>query len=499
MSESVVSFNQTIRLRPEQRKIFRAYDIRGQVSVLDEILITQIAHALAQTYLEQQQSCVVIGFDARLSSKNYAELMARIFAEQGLDVVEIGCVSSPMLYFTASQYQGNGVMITASHNPISDNGIKWLVQGFAPTAEQIQQLADKIESLDILDFPYQKNTKIANQSRQAEQLYLNYLQQDIQPNHKFILHVFLDGLNGSAGKLAEQALQQLAYDFTAFNTNANGHFPNGSPDPSNAERLLTLQHAIIQAKHHSDQHCLDEHFVGMVLDGDGDRVVLVDEYGKVVSPDRLLCLLAKIVLQQEIKSPYKKEILCDVKCSTLLAKVAEKHGATLRMIRTGSSFLRNDLQRSHACFGGEFAGHYVFNDGRGCGFDDGLYVALRVFEYLQQHHLSLSQALAEFPEHLATEDIYIDNQDIDFHQVITTLKDKAAHQSDVDCCEIDGIRLDFAHGFGLLRASNTGDYLTLRFDAEHEQAMQQIQQFFIDSLADNSTNLVQRIQQKLMI
>lgn len=473
-------------LLAQQRKIFRAYDIRGALTILTPALMHEIAQALAYCYRQKQQSQVVIGYDARLTSASYARIVADVFNQAGLDVVWIGCVSSPLLYFIAGRHQGNGVMITASHNPIGDNGIKWLLQGFAPTPEQIQQVADVIESQADQQIQSPTQGKLLDYCTQALQDYLDYLKQDIQlKKPEQGLNIAVEGLNGSAGWIAERALQNLGCDVIGLNLNADGHFPLGSPDPSEVGRLHALKNVASTVR------------LAMALDGDGDRVVLLDEKGELVNPDRLMCLLAKMCLTELPADTAQFEIVCDVKCSSLLAEVAQRYGAKCRMIRTGSSFLRNDLQRSGACFGGEFAGHYVINDGRGLGFDDGLYVALRVLEYLLKHDLTLSQALAEFPQHLATADLYIASEQFDLTEIIADFKIKLQTEPKLKLTEIDGLRIDFADGFGLLRASNTGEYFTVRFEGKNPTALYQIQQFFIGHLQENFVGLATAIQQKL--
>lgn len=475
-------------LLAQQRKIFRAYDIRGALSILTPALMKDIAQALAYCYRQQGETQVALGYDARLSSHSYAQITAEALTQAGLDVIWIGCVSTPLLYFTAGRYQGNGVMITASHNPIGDNGVKWLIKGFAPTPEQIQQIADVIEAQAYLNQQPASHGRIIEQTVAGLHDYLSYLQQDIQLKKQTKpLRIAIEGLNGSAGWIAEQAFTHLGCEVIGLNVNADGHFPLGSPDPSDVARLDALRTVVTTQS-------VD---FAMALDGDGDRVVLLDEHGNMVNPDRLMCLLAKMCLTETASAQAKLEIVCDVKCSSLLAEVAQRYGGTWRMIRTGSSFLRNDLQHSGACFGGEFAGHYVINDGRGLGFDDGLYVALRVLEYLLKYDLTLSQALAEFPQHLATADLYIANEQFDLTRIIQHFKTVLMSQSHLKLTEIDGLRIDFKDGFGLLRASNTGDYFTVRFDGKNQATLQAIQQFFMTHLQANFDALALAIQQKL--
>lgn len=467
------------------RQIFRAYDIRGKVALLDDALIAKIAYAMASVLVEQQQTVVVIGFDARLTSHSYADIMSDILYRSGLTVINIGCVSSPLLYFTALQYEGNGIMITASHNPVSDNGVKWLYQGLPPSPQQIQDIADRIEQQEILSQPHDsaqyhihhyQHSDAINHQDQALTAYQQFIQQDIQLQHASdqSIHISLDGLNGSAGKIAQQILCDLGCQVNALHCDANGHFPLGAPDPSVLERLIDLKQSVLQ----------QGSLLGIALDGDGDRLVVLDDKGQYVSLDRLICLFAKICL---LVQPYS-EIVCDVKCSSMLRHTVQHYTGQLGMIRTGSSFLRQHLHQYGAIFGGEFAGHYVFNDGRGKGFDDGLYAALRIIEYVLKTGQPLSEILAEFPERVASQDIYLDSDGTDF---ITVADSIAAYIDDnpttnagdsILVSRIDGVRLDLPFGFGLIRASNTGEYFTLRFDADTLQHLLDIRQLFDQAL-----------------
>ncbi|OUY07715.1 hypothetical protein CAP51_08245 [Acinetobacter populi] len=454
------------------RKIFRAYDIRGHVDLLTAELVYAIALALATEYREQQQKQVVLGYDARLSSPKNAEMMAQALTASGLDVIEIGCVSSPLLYFTALQHGGNGIMITASHNPAHDNGIKWLIKGLPPSPEQIQQVADRIEQQDFI----QGNGCLTHGS--ALPHYIDFLRHDICLSKN--LAISLEGLNGSAGAIALAVLQQFGCKVDALHCHADGHFPLGAPDPSHPERLQALAQSVIT--HQS--------LMGIALDGDGDRLVVVDEQGDYVSPDRLLCLFAKICLLQHANA----EIVCDVKCSSKVGQTVQQYAGRLTMIRTGSSFLRNYLYRHQAIFGGEFAGHYVFNDGRGKGFDDGLYAALRLLEYLSSTKQRLSQVLAEFPERVASKDIYIACDGVDCQQILAQIE-QSIDLNTVHLCKVDGIRLDFPFGFGIIRPSNTGEYFTVRFDADSPAHFDEIRQIFVTALGHKFSSIAQAITQ----
>ena len=458
--------------------IFRAYDIRGKVSLLNAEMVQAIAHGLAQQYIRAGQTQLVIGYDARLSSPSYAHIIFEVCAEYQLKATIIGCCSSPMLYYIARQYAGNGIMVTASHNPKTDNGIKWIVQGEPPCPEKIQQVAQDSKAFFI---PKQA----VHQSQTEHQIFpefcLQYQQSllsDIQLKHP--IKVVLDGLNGSAGRCATLVLKKLGCEVTAIRCEADGNFPDHAPDPSQEIHLTKICHTVQE----------QQASMGIALDGDGDRLVLIDEHGKIISADRLLCLFAEMCLADHPEC----EIVYDVKCSTMVRNTIQALGGLPVMIRTGSSFLRKYLAKSQgkAVFGGEYAGHYVFNDGRGGGYDDGLYAALRVLEYIQQKGISLSQALAQYPERNGTEDLYISTYQA-IPQTVLNAVEQQSQYIDAEISKIDGIRLDFDDGFGIIRASNTGEYFTVRFDADSAIRLDEIRQLFSSMLLEQYPHIAQDI------
>ncbi|MFW2160301.1 phosphomannomutase/phosphoglucomutase [Acinetobacter beijerinckii] len=450
--------------------IFRAYDIRGQLSNLTPDVIHSIAYALVAQYKDAHQNRIIIGYDARLTSPYYAAIIQHIFEQQGFEVTNIGCCSSPMMYYIARDFDGNGIMITASHNPKSDNGIKWILNGEPPSPEVIQKIGLLAESCIGHILP---NYNLEQSHKIVPQYCLQYQQSlisDIRLSRS--LKVVLDGLHGSAGRCAKLVLEKLGCEVIAIRCEANGHFPDHAPDPSHAEHLTQLQASIISER--AD--------LGIALDGDGDRVVIIDEHAHIISPDRLISLFAEICLKQH----PNKQIVFDVKCSKMVEDTVQHLNGQAKMIRTGSSFLRAYLSQSHgeAVFGGEYAGHYVFNDGRGFGYDDGLYAALRVMEYLTQSNAkSLSQLLEIYPERYCTEDTYISTHTANPKQVLLDIEILSQHLG-ARISKIDGVRLDFDDGFGIIRASNTGEYFTFRFDADNLNRLDEIRQNFVSMLQD---------------
>ena len=462
---------------PFPMHIFRAYDIRGKVSLLGAGIIDAIAHGLAQQYQTAGQTRVAIGYDARISSPAFADTIARIFKDYSLEATIVGCCSSPMLYFTARQFDGNGIMVTASHNPKEDNGIKWIIDGEPPCPEMIQQVAQLAKShcdsqlLGLAELPHQIIPEFCLQYQQG-------ILEDIQLKRSF--KVILDGLHGSAGRCADLVLRKMGCEVTALRCEANGHFPDHAPDPSQDKHLETLRQTVMQQQ--AD--------LGIALDGDGDRLVLVDEQGQIITADQLLCLFAEICLSDSAP----RQFVYDVKCSTLVRDTVQRLGGEPVMIRTGSSFLRTYLNQSQhqAIFGGEYAGHYVFNDGRGWGYDDGLYAALRVMEYLDQTGQTLAQALAAYPKRHGTEDLYISTRQVRPVELLNFVEEQSA-RINAQISKIDGIRLDFEDGFGIIRASNTGEYFTVRFDANNAQGLNEIRHLFVAMLRDRYPEIAQDI------
>ncbi|NNH88956.1 phosphomannomutase/phosphoglucomutase [Acinetobacter terrae] len=460
-------------------QIFRAYDIRGKVSLLTPEIVKAIAYGLVAQYHKVGQTQLAIGYDARLTSPEYAEIIRQVCEEKGLNAAIIGCCSTPLLYFIARQFDGNGIMLTASHNPKTDNGIKWIIQNEPPCPEMIQQVG--ISASSAFD-PLQKLVIKPVQHEVVVQYCLEYQQallQDIQLKRPF--KIVLDGLNGSAGRCAALVLKKSGCEIITIRCDANGDFPDHAPDPSQEKHLVELRKTVLEQQ--AD--------LGIALDGDGDRLVLIDEHGLIISADRLLALFSEMCL----KMHPGHEVVYDVKCSTMVRNTVRRLGGQAKMIRTGSSFLRTYMSQSKgkAVFGGEYAGHYVFNDGRGFGYDDGLYAALRVLEYLsQQPELTLSQALKAYPERSCTEDLYISTHSEEPAAVLHDVEVKS-HDLGAQLSKIDGVRLDFEDGFGIIRASNTGEYFTVRFDADNPVRLNAIRNTFVSMLSDRYPKIAQDI------
>jgi len=473
-------------------QIFRAYDIRGKIEMLRPEYVQAIAHALANQFIEKDQSQISLGYDARLTSPTFAHIIQQVFQQKNIQVIEIGCCSTPQLYFAARKTGGNGIMVTASHNPKTDNGFKWIMQSEPPSPESIQNVG--IQAAQYFQTEYIQNEKfeaiqasIHNPSliHQIKTeyclLYQTAILNDIHLSKP--LKVVIDGLNGSAGYCANLVLKRLGCEVIAIRCNADGNFPDHAPDPSQATHLELLRQNVLN--HQAD--------IGIALDGDGDRVVILDETAHIISADRLLALFAQMCLKEH----PQHEIVFDVKCSSMVRQAVERLGGQAKMIRTGSSFLRKYMSQSkgRAVFGGEYAGHYVFNDGRGMGYDDGLYAALRVMEYLCLFpKATLSEILAHYPDRFYTEDTYISTHHTDPKVVLNEIEHLSQNFA-AELSKIDGVRLDFEHGFGIIRASNTGEYFTVRFDADCPIHLNEIRQTFASMLSDRYPMIAQEILQ----
>lgn len=473
-------------------KLFRAYDIRGHIDDLTAPSVYAIACALVDFYQQQSNSRqVVIGYDARLASPSYAYIIQQVFENKGFNVVVIGRCSSPMLYFSAQYFDGNGIMVTASHNPKHDNGIKWICQAKPPSPQHIQDVGKMAEHYYQTDIEFPSFSQLSQFKRQTQfpkyfQYYQDYILKDIDLKRPF--KIVLDGLNGSAGRIAERLLNALNCEIIELRCDANGHFPHHAPDPSVEAHLTLLKQAVIQ--HQAE--------LGIALDGDGDRLVIVNAQGEMLDADRMLCLFAEICLKNQKHQQH--EFVYDVKCSTLVKQTVESYGGTATMIRTGSSFLRNYLLQAQgkAIFAGEFSGHYAFYDGRGLGYDDAIYAGLRILEYLSQHELDLNQVMAQYPKRIASEDIYINRKHYDVEALFTLLRQQN-NFTHANMSEIDGLRFDFQHddlnGFFIIRASNTSDNLTVRIDANSQHNFDAIQQQLCQLLHDDYPMLSQAIMQ----
>lgn len=438
--------------------IFRAYDIRGIVGkTLTKEVVYDIGRALGTQAKEHGCKKIVVGRDGRTSSPVLAEALAKGIIATGLNVLDIGMVPTPVLYFVARHTEGrSGVMITGSHNPADYNGLKMVINGETLAGEKIQQLKTCI---DNQAYTADKTGSIEQNSHFSSE-YIGLISEDIRIARP--MSVVLDCGNGVAGELGPVLLKALGCEVMELFCDVDGTFPNHHPDPSNPKNLSEL---IATVKHYQAD-------IGIAFDGDGDRLGVVDSNGKIIWPDRQMMLFAKDLLAGKPGS----EIIYDVKCSRHLTEQITKYGGRPTMWKTGHSLMKAKLKETGAKLAGEMSGHIYFND-RWFGFDDALYAAARLLEILSKDTRSSADVFADFPDSINTPELNIGLEEGENFTFMNSLLAEAEF-SDGKITDIDGLRVDFPNGWGLVRASNTTPSLVIRFEADSEAAMKSIQDQF---------------------
>jgi phosphomannomutase/phosphoglucomutase len=437
-------------------EIFKAYDIRGIVGKTITVEnVERIGHAIGSEARARNLTAIAIGRDGRLSGTELSQALARGIRNSGIDVVDVGMVATPMLYFAAHQLcQYSGVMVTGSHNPPEYNGFKIVLGGQTLAAETIQALRIRIENNDLTH-------GTGNYSEQTiVNAYLERITQDIQLNRP--LKIVVDCGNGVAGAFAPSLYRGLGCQVTELFCDVDGSFPNHHPDPSVPENLSDVIHALRTT----------DAEIGLAFDGDGDRLGIVTKNGNIINADRQLMLFAADVLS---RNPGGK-IIFDVKCTRNLAPWISKHGGTPVMWKTGHSFIKAKLIEEKALLAGEMSGHLFFKE-RWYGFDDGLYAGARLLE-LMSRVTDINATLNNLPDSLNTPEIQVRTAEGENHALIAQLQQQAVFNDPQQVITIDGLRVEYSDGFGLARASNTTPVIVLRFEADNEAALKRIQEDF---------------------
>ncbi|MDP6163329.1 MAG: phosphomannomutase/phosphoglucomutase [Candidatus Thioglobus sp.] len=437
--------------------IFKAYDIRGIVETeLTPEIVKLIGRAVGSESIEKGERGVVVGRDGRLTGPELSEALISGLIESGCHVVNIGMVPSPVVYFaTHTKAASSGVMITGSHNPAEYNGLKIMIAGETLSAEKIQSLYTR-----ILDNNF-KNGYGTSTSINIDQDYINTIQSDIKLEKE--LNVVIDCGNGVAGNIAPQLFEALGVKISKLFCLVDGRFPNHHPDPSKPENLEDLIQEVIETG--AD--------LGLAFDGDGDRLGLIDNKGKVIWADQQMMLYAKDVLSRN----QGAKIIFDVKCTSLLPKVISENGGEPIMSRTGHSFIKKKLKETNAELAGEMSGHIFFKE-RWYGFDDALYTAARLLEIVSKSDKSCSELFDELPVNLSTPEI---NINFEKHGQQYEAMDSLSNNLDFPGANIntlDGVRVDYDDCWGLVRPSNTTPCLVLRFEAEDNAALKGVQEKF---------------------
>ncbi|WP_297444419.1 phosphomannomutase/phosphoglucomutase [Acidiferrobacter sp.] len=435
--------------------IFKSYDIRGIVDVeLTPEHVRAIGQAIGSEARDRGRFTIVIARDGRLSGPGLLQALSAGLNASGCDVINIGLVPTPLLYFATLVFgTGSGVMLTGSHNPPQYNGLKILLDDETLSGAQIKALYERLVENRL-------HTG-AGTSRAADvrQTYLDRVISDVHLERP--LKIILDCGNGATGELAPTLFRALGCAVTTLFADIDGRFPNHHPDPSQPENLKDLQARVTA----------DGADVGLAFDGDGDRLAVIAPNGDIIWPDRQLILFARDVLSRHPGG----QILYDVKCSQVVDTAIRKAGGRPLMWKTGHSFIKARIRQGDVLLAGEMSGHIFFKE-RWTGFDDGLYAGARLLELLAKDPASPAAVFAALPNTVNTPEIQLPVTE-NPHALVDLLI-QAARFADAKVTTIDGLRVDFPDGFGLIRASNTTPILVLRFEGTTRAALERIEARF---------------------
>lgn len=439
------------------KAIFKAYDIRGIVGeTLTPAIVESIGQALGSEALARQQSTICVGYDGRLSGPSLAAALAIGIRKAGVDVINLGLVATPVVYFAAYHLNTDcGVMVTGSHNPPNYNGLKMVLAGETLSGESIQALRQRIETNVLATGTGQESTYYIDNE------YIAQISHHIKLSRP--MKIAVDAGNGVAGVFAKKLYEALGCEVEELFCEVDGHFPNHHPDPSVPSNLKDLIHALKTG----------ESEIGLAFDGDGDRLGVVTKEGHIIYPDRQLLLFAEDVLKREPGAT----IIYDVKSTRHLAPWIQARGGKPLMWKTGHSLVKAKMKETAAALAGEMSGHVFFKE-RWYGFDDGLYAGARLLEILSQSS-DASAVLNALPDSVNTPEQHIEMQEGEPHALIAKLQ-KVAKFDDAKVIKIDGLRVEYSDGFGLMRPSNTTPVIVLRFEADNEAALNRIQARFRD-------------------
>ncbi len=448
--------------------IFLAYDIRGIVGdTLTRDMVYELGRAIGSEAYDQGQQIIIMARDGRLSSEGLSAALCQGLQESGRDVLDIGMVPVPILYW-ATHFLGSnsGVMLTASHNPADYNGLKIVINGEALSGSAIQQLRQRVETGDLLQ---------GEGSKQEQNIIPDYIQRitdDVQPARS--LKIVVDCGNAVAGIVAPQLLKELGCEVIELFCDVDGNFPNHHPDPSKPENFEDLIQEVKNQK--AD--------LGVAFDGDGDRLGVVDSDGNIIWPDRLLMLFATDVLSRQPGG----DIIYDVKSSRSLASHIISNGGRPLMWKTGHSLMKAKLKETGALLAGEMSGHIFFKE-RWYGFDDALYACARLLEILSLDPRSTAEVFAELPKLPCTPELFMDMPEGNHHELVQKIISLANFKRSAKLITIDGLRAEFENGWGLVRPSNTIPAVTFRFEAVNDIGLREIQEEFRQLLKNVDPNL----------
>ena len=439
------------------KSIFRDYDIRGiYPDQINESVIQKIAKAISLKCFNEGVSEICIARDGRLSGKELLSALESSLSENGINVINTGVATTPLLYFAAKKSKfKSGVMITGSHNPKNYNGIKLIINDVPVSGVEIYNLINQNQDVS------KNKGKITTKDFKEE--YISEIKKNININKK--IKVVIDCGNGASGCIAPKLYKSLGCEVISLYDEIDGNFPNHHPDPSKPENLIDLINKVKESN--AD--------LGLAFDGDGDRVGVITNNGEIVFADKILMILSKDIL-----SIKKGTIIFDVKCTNSLPKLIKECGGNPIMYPTGHFNIKNGIKKHNPLLAGEMSGHIFFND-KWYGFDDGVYSGARVLELIIKKKKSISNLNRELPQLFSTPELNIEVSEESKFEIVKQFSTKCS--LDGEKVLIDGLRMNFKNGWGLLRASNTTPMLVLRFEGDTEESLIQIKNKFINELA----------------
>ena len=437
--------------------IFRAYDIRGNAEKdLDSSTIEKIGYALGLKIKENNSNSVYIGYDSRLSCKEIKNNLIRGINAAGVKVLNLGLVPTPIVYYaTKVGVTSNGIMITGSHNPKDDNGLKMVINDNAISGIEIKESVQNLSEVPT------DNTEMI-EDVDLEKEYIEEVINKVKINKK--LKVVLDAGNGAAGILADKMFTALGHEVISINKEPDGNFPNHHPDPSKENNLIAIKQKINSTN--AD--------IGFAFDGDGDRIGLITSEGQSIIADQIIMLMAEFYLDQ-VKGP----IVFDVKCSNQLPLLIEKFGGEPIMEKTGHFNIKRKIKQTNAVMGGEMSGH-IFINHNWYGFDDAIFSAVILTKIISDLNTSVSKLVEKIPLTHSTPELNLNVEDEEKFNIVEKFKLEMEF-TNADINTIDGIRISIGNSWALMRASNTSPKLVLRFEGDTEDNLNQIKSLFEDN------------------
>lgn len=449
-----------------QSEIFRAYDIRGIVDVtLTTDAVYQIGRAFGSKVVKSKHGInkVIIGRDGRLSGQKLFDSLSQGITSTGCDVISIGQVPTPLLYYASKKLNiPSAIMITGSHNPANYNGLKMILDNKAIYEEQIQDLKNIIDRNE-----FSKGSG-STSSYSIDEKYISDIENKIRISKS--MKVVVDAGNGISGAVAPKLLQRMGLDIIELFCEVDGNFPNHHPDPGDPNNLRDLIDSVVT----------NQADLGIAFDGDGDRLGIIDNTGKVIWPDRFLMAFAEDVLKEKPGAT----IIYDIKSTNNLEKIIKASGGNPIMYKTGHSLIKAKMRETNAALAGEMSGH-VFFDHDWYGFDDALFACAKIIEIIVNSGKSASEFFANFPENHCTPEITVDVLEENKFEIVEKLKEIANFPNAKNISTIDGLRVDFEDSWGLIRCSNTTPKLILRFEGISEEALEKTKLVF-ESLLDRA-------------